>query len=58
MTGIDGGTAARLLDRTQSLDAPLPDMWTAFEAEFVVDWQVPDGTSFAGAPGRGEPNSL
>ncbi len=58
MTGIDGGTAARLQDRTESLDAPFPDVWTAFEAEFVVEWQVCDGTSFAGPPGSGELNSL
>lgn len=43
MTGIDGGTAAQIQDLTRSLDAPLPDPWAADEAEFFVEWQVPDG---------------
>lgn len=59
MTGIDGGgTAARLQDRTRTLDGPLPDVWTAFEAEFFVEWQVADGTAVVGPSAGGEANSL
>jgi hypothetical protein len=55
---MNGGTAANLQDRTPPLDAPLPDVWTAFEADFVVEWQVPDGSTFGGPSGGGELNSL
>ena len=58
MTGIDGSTTASLQDRSQNLDAPCPDVWTAFEAEFVVEWQVPERTAFPGPSGGLEVNPL
>jgi hypothetical protein len=58
LTGIDGGTAAELRDRIDPLAAPLPDMWTAFEAEFFVEWQVADRAPHRGPAGAGEVNSL
>ena len=45
MTGIDGAPAPLLQGRLQPLDGPLPDVFTMFDAEFFVEWQVPDHAS-------------
>ena len=40
MTGIDGAAILPLPVRPQPLDGPLPDVFTAFDDEFFVEWQV------------------
>lgn len=40
MTGIDGAATAPLNVRPRPVDGPLPDVFTAFDNEFFVEWQV------------------
>lgn len=40
MTGTDDAATRPLHMRPQPLDGPLPDVFTTFEDEFFVDWQV------------------
>jgi len=42
LTGIDGPVIRPLHLRTPALEGPLPDVFTAFDEEFFVDWQVAD----------------
>lgn len=58
MTSIDGGPAASVHDPSPLPHTALPDVWAAFEAEFVVDWQVADGVPLARPSTAGEANSL
>jgi hypothetical protein len=61
LTGIDGGTAATVQDRPNPVETTLPAMWTDFDAEFFVEWQVADSGALArpaSPASSGEPNSL
>jgi hypothetical protein len=58
LTGIDGGPATQAQDRLQAPDAPLPDVWTALDQEYFVEWQVADVAMLTGSRDRGEVNSL
>ena len=42
MTGFDGAAIRPHSTRPEPLDGPLPDVFTAFDDEYFVEWQVAD----------------